>query len=185
MNTQISITENRITTLATAGKYCDRNIDVITDVSSDEAEVAEQKAITDSIIDRTIVEYVNSTATLVAANAFCYCTRLESVVFANATSIMTNGFGNCRLLKRAEFESLTSSLGIYATAFGGCTVLEKLVLRGQEVSRLRHANAFTGSGIASGTGYIYVPDSLVDSYKTATNWSTYANQIKPISELGE
>ena len=31
--------------------------------------------------------------------------------------------------------------------------------------------------------FFYVPDDLVDSYKEATNWSTYADQIKPISEL--
>lgn len=30
---------------------------------------------------------------------------------------------------------------------------------------------------------IYVPDDLVNSYKTATNWSTYADLIKPISEM--
>ena len=34
-----------------------------------------------------------------------------------------------------------------------------------------------------GTDYIYVPDNLVDGFKIATNWSTYATQIKPISEL--
>ena len=33
--------------------------------------------------------------------------------------------------------------------------------------------------------YFYVPDNLVDSYKAATNWSTYANQIRPISELSD
>ena len=34
MNTQINITENGTTTLATAGKYCDRNIDVNVEVAS-------------------------------------------------------------------------------------------------------------------------------------------------------
>lgn len=29
---------------------------------------------------------------------------------------------------------------------------------------------------------IYVPDASVDAYKAATNWSTYASKIKPISE---
>ncbi|MCD8134822.1 MAG: hypothetical protein LUH01_02235, partial [Parabacteroides gordonii] len=29
---------------------------------------------------------------------------------------------------------------------------------------------------------IYVPDDAVDTYKTATNWSAYADRIKPISE---
>jgi hypothetical protein len=30
---------------------------------------------------------------------------------------------------------------------------------------------------------IYVPDSSVSAYQTATNWSKYANYIKPLSEL--
>mgnify|MGYP000472681990 CR=1 FL=1 len=29
---------------------------------------------------------------------------------------------------------------------------------------------------------IYVPDDSVEAYKTATNWSNYADRIRPISE---
>lgn len=32
---------------------------------------------------------------------------------------------------------------------------------------------------------IYVPDKYVNTYKTATNWSVYANNIKPLSEYSE
>ena len=32
---------------------------------------------------------------------------------------------------------------------------------------------------------IYVPDESVDAYKEATNWTTYANKIKPLSEYVE
>lgn len=34
-------------------------------------------------------------------------------------------------------------------------------------------------------GKIYVPDSSVEAYKTATNWSNYADRIKPLSEYVE
>ena len=34
-------------------------------------------------------------------------------------------------------------------------------------------------------GYIYVPDDMVDTLKTTDGWSTYATQIKPLSELPE
>jgi hypothetical protein len=51
------------------------------------------------------------------------------------------------------------------------------------LATLGSTNAFSNTPIASGTGYIYVPDDLVDRYKQATNWSTYASQIKGISEL--
>ena len=49
------------------------------------------------------------------------------------------------------------------------------------VVTLASANAFGNSGITATTGDIYVPDALVDTYKTATNWSTFANRIQPLS----
>ena len=36
--------------------------------------------------------------------------------------------------------------------------------------------------IASGTGYIYVPAALVDSYKAATNWSNFAAQFRALED---
>ena len=70
--------------------------------------------------------------------------------------------------------------------FYGCSSLTTVVIRNTtKVALLNMGNAFSGTKIASGTGYIYVPDELVDSYKVATNWVTYANQIKPLSEYVE
>ena len=42
---------------------------------------------------------------------------------------------------------------------------------------------FWGTPIDRGTGSIYVPDALVENFKSATNWSNYADVIKPISEM--
>ena len=53
------------------------------------------------------------------------------------------------------------------------------------VPKLRNINAFKNTPIEKGTGYIYVPDNLVDSFKIAENWSTYADQIKSINEMEE
>jgi len=44
---------------------------------------------------------------------------------------------------------------------------------------LKNTNAFTNTAIAAGVGGIYVPSSLLSSYKTASNWSTYADNIYP------
>jgi len=76
----------------------------------------------------------------------------------------------------------TSSVEIIGN-FAGASNLETLILRSTTICALTSANGFSDTKIAAGTGYIYVPDNLVDSYKTATNWVTFANQIKPISEL--
>ena len=61
--------------------------------------------------------------------------------------------------------------------------IQTLVLRASNVCSLGSTKILENSLIATGEGYIYVPDNLVNLYKTATNWSTYANQIKPLSEL--
>ena len=42
---------------------------------------------------------------------------------------------------------------------------------------------FSSTPIDRGTGSIYVPDALVENFKSATNWSNYADVIKPISEM--
>ena len=47
-------------------------------------------------------------------------------------------------------------------------------------------NPFGGSTpLAKGTGYIYVPRALLNDYKTAENWSTYAAQIRAIEDYPE
>lgn len=159
MSHQINITENGTTTLATAGKYCDRNIDVNVAVPNYEEEVNRQKAITDSILDRTITDYFNDSVTVVYTGAFRYAALI-----------------------RAEF---TQSIELWNTSFSDCPSLVKLILRSESVCTLKSTGALIRTPIESGTGYIYVPDHLVESYKTTTNWSTFANQIKPISELEE
>lgn len=72
---------------------------------------------------------------------------------------------------------------IRTRCFYGCSSLTKFVMNVSKVFDLWSADAFNNTPIAKGTGYIYVPDNLVDSYKSATNWSTYASQIKGLSEL--
>ena len=84
-------------------------------------------------------------------------------------------------IQTADFAAVTN---INRTAFTDCTSLETLIIRTPSVCVISDISvALRGSKIASGTGYIYVPDNLVDSYKAATNWVALANQIKPISAL--
>ena len=49
-----------------------------------------------------------------------------------------------------------------------------LVLRNDTVVTLANINAFQGTPFASGGtgGTVYVPAALIESYQTATNWST-------------
>ena len=182
MSIPINIAKNGTTTLATAGKYCDRNIDVNVNVPSNEVELAKQKAITDSIINRRITACVNDTVTLLGLYAFAYCTSLMKIRCDAVERLSNYSMRNCTSLTEARFDSVTT---IGNQVFDSCTALEKLILASSTLCNLGNANSFRDTPIENGTGYIYVPDDLVASYKTATNWATYANQIKPMSELEE
>lgn len=114
---------------------------------------------------------------------FYNCDKLTNVNFPLATSIPAQCFYSCGVLQKADFGVASS---IAASSFAYCEKLTTLILRRTSaIATLANKNAFVDTPIEDGTGYVYVPDSLVDTYKTATNWSTYANQIKPLSELGE
>ena len=128
-----------------------------------------------------IADFPNVTST--GVNVFYACYALHTVNLPSLISISTNMFGYSSLLKRLDFPSVEN---IGGGAFSGCSRLVTLILRKADtVCTLANVNAFTNTSIAKGTGYIYVPDNLVEQYKAATNWSTYASQIKPISELEE
>lgn len=119
------------------------------------------------------------TATRVGSYAFYADRLLTSVSLPAATSIGSQAFQNCTSLTTADFSAVTS---IGTSAFRGCTSLTSLTLSNTKVATLTNTNALQNTPIADGTGYVYVPDHLVDQYKTATNWVTYADQIMPISQ---
>lgn len=66
--------------------------------------------------------------------------------------------------------------------FIGCSALDTLILRGSSVKTLGGAAALSGTPIASGTGFIYVPSALLVDYKADTNWATYADQFRTIED---
>lgn len=105
---------------------------------------------------------------------------LTSANLPLVTALPANVFRGAAI-RTADFAAVTN---INRTAFTDCQTLETLIIRTPSVCVISDISvALRGSKIASGTGYIYVPDDLVDSYKAATNWVALANQIKPISAL--
>lgn len=78
--------------------------------------------------------------------------------------------------------STVTSCANYALA--GCSALTTLIV--EATTPLPISQYFlNGTPIKSGKGTIYVPDESVEAYKTASNWSTYASRIKPMSEYVE
>ncbi len=118
--------------------------------------------------------------TTIGDNCFYTAKHLISANLPLVTSLPIDSF-RLSTIQTADFSAVTN---INRTAFTDCTSFETLIIRTPSVCVISDISvALRGSKIASGTGYIYVPDNLVDSYKAATNWVALANQIKPISAL--
>lgn len=113
---------------------------------------------------------------------FCtYCTALEYLYLPSLLKInfsLTSYCGAEKVFYFRDLESINYRLS-YST-----NSLDTIVLAGNHVVTLGSVGYINNSNITkfyNGEGSIYVPDNLVDAYKTATNWATLANMIKPLS----
>ena len=123
------------------------------------------------IIKDEITEFKDDTIIDLKGYAFRYCTSLTSVSFPNATSIGEYAFDSCSKLTSVSFPNATSIGGF---VFRDCSKLTTLYIGTETDTVCTLANANLPSTVA----YIYVPSALVEQYKTATNWSKFADRIK-------
>ena len=150
------------------------------------------------LVDNSLTSFIDETITLLPANAFygksslatlqCHnvtsvsggwlggpnaagSPAVEAVALPKVTSIGGNGSNNNRNIKKLDFTAL-SSIGIYG--FSTNQALNVLVLRNDGVVALNGINAFSDTPFASGKagGTLYVPQALISSYQSASNWST-------------
>lgn len=113
----------------------------------------------------------------IRAQAFAWCASLVKVKCDKATMILDDAFNGCANLETVDILG-GSSLSSFSR--NPLTYFKNLVMR--DTSKV------TATGSLSwmpSTASIYVPDDLVEQYKTATNWSTKASQIKPLSTYVE
>lgn len=89
-----------------------------------------------------------------------------------------NAFGSCTSLAVVSLPKC-STIGSYA--FSGCIRLESLYILSESVAVLGgsvfKSTPMVASSYLGHFGSIFVPASLVDSYKVATNWSSIADRI--------
>ena len=120
-------------------------------------DVLGDEVVFSSIFDSTINEFKDNTLTEIGNYAFAYCLSLTIVDTPNLNTLSMSSFENCSALKA-------------------------VILRSETMCSLTGMDAFQSTPIASGTGYIYVPSALVDSYKTAPRWYVYANQFRALED---
>ena len=164
-------------------------------------DVVGDETLADSIITRTVTEFKDNHVLTVGQGAFRNCKELATVDLPEATKVDGSGFAGCTALESLSLPKVQKLCGYsfqgcssltYAdfpvlcsvgyNDFNSCTSLETLILRNTEAVCAQASEAFSYSKIAKGEGYIYVPSALVDAYKAATNWSTYADQIRAIED---
>lgn len=136
---------------------------------------------------------------LTGSNVFTNCHSLNSIDLSNvkeltSASLSKIGMGTIILPKCKSFSYIItegtrpSTVDIYNNvalstyAFRSSYSLVHLIFRNNNICNLTNTSAFNNTPIANGLGWIYVPSGLVESYKTASNWSTYANQIVSLDE---
>lgn len=200
---------NKLTSLADAirektGGTSPLTIDQMTsEISNLQVGGGVDSELVDAIINRTITE-IKSDVSIVGDHVFYTCKELVSAEFPNATKINANALRDCIRLVSVSIPNAKDLMGssfrgdqnikkldlpkvekLYTNVFTGCTRLETIIFRANKVCSMSNDNILSDTPIADGTGYVYVPSALVDSYKTATNWSTYADQIRAIEDYPE
>ncbi len=117
----------------------------------------------------TMTEYDNDEDTKLDDTAFYQMTSLTSVKTA-ATVLTYGAFNGCSNLTKVEF---TDTVTIPSSIFKGLINLNAVILDSTTLCTLSNIDALESTAIAAGRGAIYVPDTMVDTYKAATNWSIF------------
>ena len=117
--------------------------------------------------------------THIGVYAFVRCSSLSQVSLPVCSYIDNIAFSSCISLSQVSLP-MCSFIGDFA--FNNCISFSIITIGYSSVCRLNNYNAFSKTQITSSTGSIYVPASLVDSYKSANNWSYFSTQIFPIPE---
>ena len=129
----------------------------------------------------------------VGSMAFSDCLNLESISAPNAyITYADNTFRNSNKLAFLDIYTCGGRNGYPLIGIPSITFNENplttLILR--QNTSIIPLEALSGLGpetspIRQGTGYVYVPSTLVEAYKAADKWSTVANQIRAIEDYPE
>lgn len=118
-------------------------------------------------------------------------TAAEKIHFPSVTAVENLGFESNTQLTTVSF---SSKVYFNQYAFQSCNQLRALILRSEELCTAGNRYLFpycyhilgevnaTHNPNGDKDGYIYVPSALVESYKTATNWSYYADNFRALED---
>ena len=146
-----------------------------------------------SIISLPVCEYLGSEAFYQCSNiqsidlpvcsyidysGFAVCSNLQSVSLPVCEYLGSEAFYQCSNIQSIDLP-VCSYIGNFA--FLNASILDTVILRSNSVCTL-NGNVFQNTRIDSrySDGFVYVPASLVDAYKSAPGWSSISSKILPI-----
>ena len=120
-----------------------------------------------------------SAATSIGSNAFNSCVALTYVNAPVVSTIGNYAFSGCLALKEVRFAS--AGLRLSSFAFYSCNSLESLYLMGSSVAGL-YTSVFAFTPMVDSTylgyyGSIYVPASLLASYRASATWLSFSDRL--------
>ena len=118
--------------------------------------------------------------TTIYTHAFNGCTAISEVSFKSLESVDSYAFNKCTSLSKADMGNICLCLS--SRLFYGCSALDTLILRRTSGDIRLTSSALTGTKIASGNGYIYVPASMISTYQSDSTWSKYTSQFRAIED---
>lgn len=138
--------------------------------------IGERAFLSDYRIESVIIP---SSVTTISGMAFYDCTELKKVTIPESvTRIEGSAFGGCSSLESVVIPSSVVHIGGFA--FGACHSLVEVIVNPQTPPELYYssvADEYT-SFIDNASGRLFrVPATKVNTYKTATGWSTYSSSI--------
>lgn len=116
--------------------------------------------------------------------AFASCTSLTEFLAKNAGDgpFYDSCLGGCTAL---ELVDVGKTYNFQRQVFVNDAALKYLVMRNRQ-RRMEctygQTTVFEGSGITATTGWILVPSNMLNSYKTASGWSTYADRFVALED---
>lgn len=121
----------------------------------------------------------------VGSQAFRACTNLTNTTFTACSVVGVGAFSSCTSLQSLDLPTCSM---ISASAFNGCSKLMSVILGSAACAKLSNTNVFTNTPMSKSSytgafGSIFVPASLVDTYKAATNWAMYSSRITSMDSV--
>lgn len=162
-------------------------IQEVTDGGYDKGYAKGEADTKDALGDISGVDLINGDIThlyseqVTSIRGYCFYANnvLLSAEFPNVKTVQNNAFQVCQNITTIKLQSVTN---LYANSFRQCYALSTLVIGTDTVCHMQATSCLQNTAIANGNGLIYVPAALVDQYKLATNWTTYADQIRAIED---